>query len=283
MAKPRIPVRTLQQASLAAILVLSGSTASAQTSAPATAVSVRSDPLALSTVASPEVPMIQQKAESSQTAAATHPTAVTVLEDTLIRVLTNVSIDSRVAKHGTAVGFTVSEDVLVGDVLVIPRGSTVHGVVIKSKNAGVLTGSNELTFKLVSLDLSGRSYPLYTYQFKVQGTSKTGPTETKAVRGAYVGALVGAATGSVSAKGESSDVGRVASMTAGAAVGAGVGTIVSAATPGPGIRIPAEAQVDFYLASPISLPRANAEEAGRLAKRLHPGGPSLYVRGDGPE
>jgi hypothetical protein len=209
---------------------------------------------------------------------------ITVLEDTLIRVMTNEPVNSKRAEHGTPLLFTVSEDVVAGDVLAIPRGATVHGVVIKSKKAGVLTGSPELKLKLVSLDLGGRSYPLDSYQFKVKGTSKAGPTETKAIRGAAVGAIVGAATGSVSAKGGVSEdgAGRVASMTTGAALGAGVGTMVSAATPGPGIWIPSEAQVDFYLAAPVTVKPVSTKEAARLAQGLHSGGPSLYVRGDNP-
>jgi hypothetical protein len=198
--------------------------------------------------------------------------------------MTNEPINSKRAERGAPVLFTVSEDVLVGDVLAIPRGATVHGVVIKSKKAGVLTGSPELTLKLVALVLGGRTYPLDSYQFKVRGTSKTGPTETKAIRGAYVGAIVGAATGSVSGKGGVSDdaTGRVASTAAGAAVGAGVGTLVSAATPGPGIWFPSEAQVDFYLAVPVTITPVSAKEAARLARGFHPGGPTLYVRGDTP-
>jgi hypothetical protein len=198
--------------------------------------------------------------------------------------MTTEPISSKRAAQGTPVLFTVSENVDVGFVLAIPRGATVHGVVTQSKKAGRLTGSPELILKLVSLDLGGQSYPLDTYQFKVKGTSKTGPTETKAVRGAYVGAIVGAATGSVSAKGgvSSDATGRVASMTAGAAVGAGVGTMVSAASPGPGIWIPSEAQVDFYLAAPVTITPVSAREAARLAQGFRPGGPSLYVRSDEP-
>jgi hypothetical protein len=120
---------------------------------------------------------------------------------------------------------------------------------------------------------------LDTYQFKVTGTSKTGPTETKAIRGAYVGALVGGIAGG-SKNGSVSDAGRVANMGAGAAMGAGVGTMVSAATPGPGIWIPSEAQVDFYLAAPVTVAQVSEKEAARLAQGLHSGGPSLYVRDD---
>jgi hypothetical protein len=105
--------------------------------------------------------------------------------------------------------------------------------------------------------------------FKVEGTSKTKPTETKVKGGALIGALVrGAFSGS--AKGETT------------AVGAGVGTMVSAATPGPSVAIPAESQIDFYLASPISVVPVSGKEAARLVQEYRRGGPVLYVRGDTP-
>ena len=132
--------------------------------------------------------------------------------------------------------------------------------------------------------MGGRTYPLYTYKFQVAGLSKTRPTEIDAVRGAYVGALVGAVSGSVSPPPASSDTAavRAAGITASAAVGAGVGTVASAVTPGPGIRIPAEAQVDFTLADPITITPVSAQEAARLAQALLHGGPVLYVRGETP-
>jgi len=213
------------------------------------------------------------------------PQQLTILEDTLIRVMTSEPIDSKHARDGTPVLCIVSEDVLVDDVLAIPRGATAHGMVVRSKKAGVLTGSPELIIKLVSLDLGGRTYPLYTYLFKMTGASKTQPTETKALRGAAVGAVAGALASGVSSKGgvqEADGMGRAASMGAGAAVGAGVGAAISAATPGPVIRIPSEAQVDFYLAAPITVTRISAKEAALLAEGLHSGGPSLYLRGETP-
>ena len=71
-------------------------------------------------------------------------------------------------------------------------------------------------------------------------------------------------------------------MGTGAAVGAGVGTLVAVATPGPVLSIPAEAQLEFTLASPISVAPVSAKEADRLGRGLHPGGPVLYVRGETP-
>ena len=71
-------------------------------------------------------------------------------------------------------------------------------------------GANpELILKLDSLDMDGRSYPMYSYQFKVEGTSKTRPTEAKVKAGAVIGAIALGAFGG-SAKGETSAAGKLA-------------------------------------------------------------------------
>jgi hypothetical protein len=210
-----------------------------------------------------------------------HHGPITVLENTLIRVRTDRPMSTRQTKEGAALLFTLSEDVIVDNVLVIPRGASVHGTVVESTQPGTLTGAPELILKLTDLDLGGKTYPLYTYQFKVEGTSKTKPTETKIKGGLVIGAIVGGAF-SGSANGETNGVGKAAGMATGAALGASVGTLVSAATPGPILSLPAESQMDFYLASPIAVEPVSAKEAARLSQGLHPGGPVLYVRGDTP-
>ena len=206
---------------------------------------------------------------------------VTVLENTMIRVMTNAPLSSRQTREGVPLLFTLSEDVVVDDVLIIPRGAAVHGTVVQSKQAGTLTGSPELILKLTSLDLGGRRYQIYSYQFKVEGTSKTKPTETKIRGGAVVGAIVGGVF-SGSSKGQTTGVGKLAGIGTGAALGAGVGTVVSAVTPGPILTIPAESEINFYLASPISVVPVSPREAALLSQGLRHGGPVLYVRGDTP-
>lgn len=206
---------------------------------------------------------------------------VTVLENTLFRVLTNQPFSTRETREGASLLLTLSEDVVVDGAIVIPRGAMVHGTVVESKQPGTLTGSPELVLQLTSLDLGKRSYPLYTYRFKVTGTSKTRPTETKARDGAMIGSIVGGIF-SGSAKGQTTPVGKLAGMGTGAALGAGVGTMVSAATPGPILTIPAESQMDFYLALPISVVPLSPEAARKLSEGLDRGGPALYVRGETP-
>jgi hypothetical protein len=206
---------------------------------------------------------------------------VTVLENTLLRVMTTSQISTRGTRAGEPLLFMLNEDVVVDGVLIIPRGAMLHGSVVESKKSGKLSGSADLILKLDSLDLGGRSYPVYTYQFKAEGTSKTQPTETKIKGGAVIGAIAGAAL-SGSAKGETTAAGKLAGAGTGAALGAGVGTAIAAATPGPALTIPAESQIDFYLASPISVVPVSEREAARLSQGLHAGGPVLYVRGETP-
>lgn len=191
---------------------------------------------------------------------------VTIPQGTLIQLRTNEPVGSKSAKDGTPVQFTAIHDVAFGGVLAIPRGATVHGVVTEVKKNGDLGGSAELALKLTSLDLGGQSYPLDTDMFKVKGPNKTERTVGNAFGGAILGAIIGGAVG----RGEGAAIG--------AGAGAAAGTAASAATPGPGVWIPAEALVDFHLQTPLTVNPVNAQEAARLAQGLYPGGPVLYRR-----
>ena len=192
---------------------------------------------------------------------------VTIPQGTLLQLRTNEPVNSKNAKDGSPVQFTVIQDVAFGGVLAIPRGATVHGVVTETKKAGELSGSPELALTLTSLDLGGQSYALSTDQFKVKGPNKAGQTAGNAFGGAVLGAIIGGIAG----RGEGAAIG--------AGAGAAAGTAASAASSGPGVWIPAEARVDFHLAAPVTVTPVSQQEAARLAQGLYPGGPSLYRRG----
>jgi hypothetical protein len=207
-------------------------------------------------------------------------THVIVLENTLIRVMTDQVLNTKKSKIGTHVSFTVSEDVIVNHVLAVPRGATVHGEVVEDKKAGVVRGTAELTLRLDSLELGGVTYPLLAYEFQVRGASKENPTND-VVTGAYYGALAGSV---VAGRTNALPTRKIEAeyMAAGAAVGAGAVAAASVLAPRPVVSIPAESQMDFYLASPISVQPVSQKEAEQLSQQLHPGGPVLYVRGDTP-
>ena len=286
----------LQVGTLVVVAALSGSAAFGQGSTPVPAASAQSVGGALPdapAAVSSQTQSHEQASDTVQGQSSSSPslpvilsygipgTRVIVNEDTVIRVMTDQALNSNKSKEGTPVSFTVSEDVVVNHVLVIPRGATVHGEVVGTKKAGHLSGSPELTLKLISLDLGGQSYPLYAYHFRALGESKEKPTATDVEGGAVLGALAGSVV-SARSKGGPTPAKNAEDISAGAAVGAGLVVAAAAATPRPELSIPAESQMDFYLASPISVQPVSAKEAERLAERLHPGGPVLYVRGDTP-
>jgi hypothetical protein len=192
---------------------------------------------------------------------------VTIPQGTLVQVRTSEPIDSKRAKQGTPVQFTVIHDVAYGGVLAIPRGATAHGVITEVKKPGELTGSPELALRLTSLELGGQTYDLQSDQFKVKGPGKGEATAGHMLGGAVLGAIIGGA------------VGRGPGAAIGAGAGAGVGAAGSAASSGPGVWIPAEALVDFHLAQPVTVNPVSQQEASRLAQGLYPGGPTLYRRG----
>ena len=197
---------------------------------------------------------------------------VTLPQGTLLKVRTSEPLDSKRAKDGTPVEFTVVRDVYAAGVLAIPRGATVRGQVVSVKNAGALGGSPELGLKVLSLDMEGQSYPLDSDAFQVKGPNKAGRTAGNAFGGALLGAIIGGAVGG----------GQGAAIGAGA--GAVGGTAASAATPGPRVWIPAEALMDFHLNAPVTITPVSAQEAQRLAYNAPPPSqrPTLYRRGPYP-
>ncbi len=209
-------------------------------------------------------------------------THVLVQENTMIRVVTDQPMSTEKSKEGAKVSFTVSEDLVVNHGLVIPRGTMVHGEIVTNKKAGRVSGAPELTVKLVSLDLGGESIPVYSYQYKVQGVSKTKPAAKNLEGAAVLGALAGDVVGARLSGGSQTAAITAKDMAAGAAAGAGAIALAAVVAPRPEIEIPAESQMDFYLATPISVPTVSQQDAERLGKRVKPGGPVLYVRGDAP-
>jgi hypothetical protein len=191
---------------------------------------------------------------------------VTIPQGMVIQVRTSEPLDSKRARDGNPVQFTVIRDVAVNGVLAIPRGATVHGVVTESKKAGDLGGSAELALRLTSLDLGGHSYDLASDQFRVKGPNKAGQTVGNTLGGALIGAIIGGA------------VGRGGGAAIGAGAGAAAGLGASAASGGPGVWIPAEALVTFHLNEPLTVDPVDQQEAARLAQGLYQGGPSLYRR-----
>jgi hypothetical protein len=215
----------------------------------------------------PAQPQGQSQPQMARVPEAPHA-PVDLAKGTLLKVRSSEPLDSKKAKVGTPVEFTVVRDVYAGGVLAIPRGATIRGEVTDVKKAGALGGSPQLGLKVNALELGGTSYALDSDPYEVKGPSKTGHTVGNAIGGALFGALLGGA------------VGGGGGAAIGAAAGGVGGTAASAATPGPRVWIPAEAVMDFHLNAPVTVTPVSSYEARRLAADAPPPSqrPTLYRR-----
>jgi hypothetical protein len=172
---------------------------------------------------------------------------------TLIRVRINEGMDSKNTAPGTVFDGVVINDVIAGNAVAIPRGTSVLGKVVDVHNAGSFKGKGELALQLTQITLGGQTYPVVSDAWSHQGADKTGQTVGNAVGLGAFGALIGA----------------VAGGGPGALIGAGVGGAagagVSAASHRGEAVVPAEAILNFRLAQQVPLTTVSQDEMNRLA------------------
>ncbi len=209
----------------------------------------------------------------------------TLGENTVLRVFHDAALSSSHLKPREKLTFRVAENLCQGNLLVIPRGARVNGLVVQIKKAHVIVGQARLLIQLTSIELGGVTYPLFTYPVEVVGKNKTHATEKKAAIGGAVGAATELEavqyweyTGQINENNAPTGRQIVTNTATLAGVGAGVGTTVSALTPGYQARIPAESVLKFTLNAPLFILPASAHEAADLVQELNQGGPRLYAR-----
>ncbi|MFC6647398.1 BON domain-containing protein [Granulicella cerasi] len=197
---------------------------------------------------------------------------VTVPAGQLISVRINRGIDSNHIAPGTPFTGILMNDVLGPNVVAIPRGAQVNGVVVDAEKAKALSGKGQLALQINSVILGGQVYPIQSSIWMRQGRDKTGHTVGNAVGLGAFGALLGAA------------VGGGAGAVVGGAVGAGAGVAASAGGPGGRVLVAPEAVLSFTLAAPAEVRTVSQAEMQRLAYGAGPGPqqpppPAYYRRG----
>ena len=161
----------------------------------------------------------------------------------LIRMID--SIDSTKQKSGDRFTASLETNLVVDNIVVAPRGTTVYGRLVSAESAGRMKGSSELTLELTDIVLRGTAYPLLTSTYEVKGKGEGGNTAKKVVGGAGLGALIGGIAGG----GKGAGIGALA--------GAGAGTAVAASKKGQQLTIVSETLLEFRLQQPGSLPVAS--------------------------
>jgi BON domain len=150
-------------------------------------------------------------------------------------------LDSSSAQTGQAFHGTLAADIIVDNMIAIPRGTQVTGRVAEAKDAAHFAGSSLLSLELTAVLLNGQSIPLSTTQFSQQGKGRGKNTAAKTGGGAAIGAIIGALAGG----------GKGAAI--GAASGGGIGAGVNAVTRGEQVKIAPETLINFKLQAPVSV------------------------------
>jgi hypothetical protein len=163
----------------------------------------------------------------------------------LIRMID--SVDSREQTAGYRFAASLETNLQVGDVVVVPRGSTIYGRLASASSAGRMSGSSELALELTDLVIDGTAYPLITDTYEIKGRGEGGNTARDVIGGTGLGALIGGLAGG----GKGAGIGALA--------GSAGGTAVAASRKGQQLSIPSETLLEFRLEQSVTVPVKNQE------------------------
>jgi hypothetical protein len=160
---------------------------------------------------------------------------------TTITVSLGSALGSKLSQPGQTFTGTVAKDVVVDNVVAIPKGVSAIGTVVNAKPLGKLAGGAILQIRLDSINVNGSDLPVQASarSFSVKGKGKR--TGIMAGGGAALGGIVGGLAGG----GKGAAIGVLA--------GGGAGGAGAAFTGNKEIVLPAESAVSFQLRQAIEI------------------------------
>ena len=164
---------------------------------------------------------------------------ITVPPGTILFVRMVDSLDTNSAYTGQVFTATLATDLAAEGYVVARMGTTVYGQVLEANSAGRASGTSQLKLQLTQIVIGGTAIPIMTDVFDSKGKSSTHRSFRRLFGGAGLGAAIGAIAGN-------------AGM--GAAIGALAGSTLAVVQRGNQVQIPSEAQLEFYLQQPVTLP-----------------------------
>jgi len=166
---------------------------------------------------------------------------VTVPAGTTIPVTITQTLSSATSKQGDRFSGVISNDVMVGGMVVLAQGTPVTGHVDDVQDAAHFKGSALLSISLSAIDRKGTHIEVSTESYAQKGAGRGKNTAEKVGGGAAVGAILGGIFGG----------GKGAAI--GAAAGGGLGAGANGVTRGQQVEIPSESVVRFRLTDPIAV------------------------------
>lgn len=166
---------------------------------------------------------------------------LTLPAGTTVPIRMTDALETGQTQTNTAFHASLAADLIADGVVAIPRGATVVGRVVESKDATHYSGSSSLTLELTQIRSRGQTYHVVTDAYSQQGKGRGANTAKKVGGGAAIGAVIGALAGG----------GKGAAI--GAAAGGGVGAGANTITKGEQVKIPSETLLQFRLQNPVSI------------------------------
>src|SRR5262249_20984754 len=181
---------------------------------------------------------------SSASAKAAAASSIVIPADTVINVVTDETLGSKISSSGQRFKATVEREIEVDGKVVIAKHAHATGMVKDAKPAGRFKGGSALELTLVSVEAAdGKEYDVQTSSPTLTHAGKGKRTAVMTGRGGAAGALIGGLAGG----------GKGALI--GAIVGAGAGAGGAAFTGKADVVVPAESGLSFKLLQPLELKR----------------------------
>jgi hypothetical protein len=169
------------------------------------------------------------------------PRPLVVPADTVISVVLDQAVGSKISTPGQAFSATVQEPVEVDGRVAIPKGARASGIVKDAKPSGRFKGGAVLSLTLTSISVKNEEYNVQT----------TSPVETSKGKGKRTAGLVGGGAGGGALIGGLAGGGKGALI--GGLIGAAAGTGGAGLTGNRDITLPAETRLTFKLVEPLEI------------------------------
>ena len=166
--------------------------------------------------------------------------AIIIPAGTTLRVSVIDMIDVDSSQAGKTFRGSLSDPLMSGGEVLIPRGASVVLVAAKVEQGGSMKGSDLIALKANSITVGGKTLPIITNIVENKSAGEGKKTTRKTLGGAGLGAAIGAIAGG----GTGAAIGALA--------GAAGGAIISASGQ-PHLKIPAESMLQFQLLADLKL------------------------------
>jgi hypothetical protein len=169
------------------------------------------------------------------------PKPIVVPAETVISVVLDEPVGSKISTPGQQFTATVNQPIEVDGRLAIPKGARATGIVKDAKRAGRFKGGAQLELTLASIEIHGENYDVHT----------TAPNETSKGKGKRTAVMVGGGAGGGALIGGLAGGGKGALI--GGLIGAAAGTGGAGLTGNRDITLPAETPITFKLVDPLEI------------------------------